>query len=613
MKIRLLLLAMSAGFMSNAQIISTQYGQIQGSMNGNVYQFLGIPFAKPPVDTLRWKPTLPPDSWLNILHTTSFAPKCPQKNFVQGDTTYTFEGDEDCLYLNVWTPQTAQPNLPVLVFIHGGGQQQGGASETAAGTQLYHGKNMAERGNAVVVTIQYRLGPLGYLVHPGLEQESPNGKSGNYAVLDQIMALKWVKNNISNFGGDTTKVMIFGESAGGVNVGNLLTSPLAAGLFQRACIQSAVPIVNDYADSKNKGINFVNGFTNTGTDAQKITYMRSLHRDSLIKELSSPLEGGVVQMNWQPSLDNYVFTNYAEQAFQIGNYNKVPLIIGSNADEMSLSVPPTVTPGMVTLLINNTVPAPLQSQALTLYPPGTTNAQAKASYIGILTDAQFTATSRRTARCISQNQSEPVWRYFFTHKHPAPAYVNALGAYHGIELFYVFNNIENTTIHLANNTTQDAKDDSVQTAVLNYWINFANTGNPNGLGLVTWPQYLSTTDCYIELKPSPNGNQCGIRTSQSDLWDNAIGYTGCITTSSNDISDDINTMLLLYPNPTTHILHIDTKDLSSIKISIFDCTGKKQYYSENNTEVNTAGLSSGMYFISIEQNNKTYRTKFIKN
>lgn len=470
---------------------------------------------------------------------------------------------------------------------------------------------MAERGNAVVVTIQYRLGPLGYLVHPGLEEENTNGVSGNYAVLDQIMALKWVHNNITLFGGDTSKVMIFGESAGGVNVGNLLTSPLAAGLFQRACIESAIPIVNDYSDSKNKGLAYVDSFINTGTASQKIAYMRSLNADSLIAGESNPLEGGLVQMNWQPSLDNYVFTNYVDQTFQSGNFNHVPLIIGSNADEMSLSAPPTVYPAMVTALINSSVPLQYRPQAQTLYPAGTTNAAARTSYVGILTDAQFTATSRRTARCISQNQTEPVWRYFFTHKHPAPSYVSAFGSYHGIELFYVFNNIENTTIHLANNASQNAQDDSVQTAMLNYWINFANTGNPNDSLLDAWPQYQSSTDCYLEIKSMPIGSQCGLRTAQSDLWDNCINYSGCTSSVNIPIIPSIS-KINLYPNPTKDYLIIDIDKQTPFKVRLYEYTGKLLYTSENENQLDLKKFSSGIFLLTLEQSGKLYYSKVIK-
>jgi para-nitrobenzyl esterase len=529
-KINLILLFTLLLNVLDAQIVSTQFGNIQGSLNGTVYQFLGIPFARPPVDSLRWRVPQDPVSWAGIKNTTAFAPVCPQKNFAQGDTGYTIEGNEDCLYLNVWTPQTTAATLPVLVFIHGGGNQQGGASEVSGGTQMYLGKNMAERGNAVIVTIQYRLGPFGFLVHPGLETENTKGISGNYAILDQILALKWVKNNISNFGGDTTRVMIFGESAGGVDVGDLLVSPMATGLFQRACIESASPVINDYNDSKNKGIAFVDSFIKTGTNIQKIAYMRSLPADSLVKDLTSPLAGGVAQMNWQPVIDNNVFPDYPLNSLQNGTNNKVPLMIGSNADEMNLTAPAVVTPAMVTALINAYVPVAFRPLANTLYPPGTTNTQARISYVGILTDKQFTTIARRTARCVSSDQTQPVWRYFFTYKSPI-SQLAALGSYHGLELFYVFNTWENTTF--GSGILFKPQDDSLQKSMLHYWVNFANTGNPNGSGLVNWPQYQNPNDCYLEIKATPNGNQCGVRTQQSDLWDSTQSFTSCAVQFNN--------------------------------------------------------------------------------
>lgn len=611
MKKRTLLIFISflfSVFISTAQIVTTQFGPIQGSANGNVIQFLGIPFAKPPIDSLRWKAPQTPNAWTTTLNTTNFAPACPQKSFTQGDTTSTLIGDEDCLYLNVWTPQVGAGTRPVMVFIHGGGNQQGSANETSGGTQLYFGKNMAERGNAVVVTIQYRLGPLGFLVHPGLEQENSNGKAGNYAVLDQILALQWVKNNISKFGGDSTKVMIFGESAGGVNTGNLLVSPLASGLFQRACIQSAIPVINDYNDSKNKGIAFVDSFTTTGTDAQKVAYMRSLDSDTLLKYITTPISGGVVQTPWKASLDNYVFTSTPEQAFQSGNFNNVPLMIGSNSEEMSLSVPLTVSPSMVTLLVNTTIPQAYQSQVLALYPPGANNTQARESYVGILTDAQFTATSRRTARCVSQNQTEPVWRYFFTHKHTIPQ-LSSFGSYHGMELFYVFNNWENATG--GTGILFKPQDDSVQTAMLSYWVNFANTGNPNANGLTSWPQYESATDCYVEIKATPNGNQCGLRTDKSNLWDNVINYSGC--TTSIDVNELFNSSnLIVYPNPTSGSISIKSTDQAVIDVIVSDYTGRTIYKQTNAGEIDLSSVANGVYILKVTQNGKEFHTKLIK-
>jgi para-nitrobenzyl esterase len=265
---------------TQTQIINTTSGPVEGTKNGGVYQYLGVPYAQPPVvsetDTLRWKPPIPHKGWTEVLMADEFGHVCPQKKFEQGDTlNFTIQGNEDCLTLNIWTPDIENPTLPVMVFIHGGGNQQGSASEEYGGTKMFFGKNMAERGNVVLVTIQYRLGLLGYLVHPGIESGNELNLSGNFAVLDQIMALQWIRDNIAAFGGDPENVTIFGESAGGLNVGNLMVSPLAEGLFHKAIIQSAVPVINDYNDSRDKGIEWVNKFVPDGTDIQKIAALNS--------------------------------------------------------------------------------------------------------------------------------------------------------------------------------------------------------------------------------------------------------------------------------------------------------------------------------------------------
>ena len=593
----------------DAQVVNTQFGQVQGSINGSVYQFLGIPFASPPVDTLRWKFPRNPEPWSGVRQVTDFAPVCPQKEFQQGDTTFTLKGNEDCLYLNVWTPQVVAGTLPVLVFIHGGGNQQGGASSVSGGTQMFFGKNMAERGNAVIVTIQYRLGPLGYLVHPGLEVENTNNISGNYAAMDQILALTWVKNNISNFGGDSSKVMVFGESAGGVNVGNLLTSPLAEGLFQRACIQSASPVLNDYNDSKNKGIAYVNGYTTSGNNADRIAFMRTLPADSLVKDLTNPISGGMVQMNWQPVVDNYVFPDFPIQSFQNGNYNKVPSMIGSNSEEMSLSAPQTVYPFMVTALINSVFPPAYQAQAMVLYPPGNDQIQARKSYVGLLTDSQFTVTTRRTAQCISQNQAEPVWRYFFTYKHSIQA-LAALGSYHGMELFYIFNTWENAT--LGSGILFKPQDDSVQKVMLSYWVNFAATGNPNGSGLAAWPEYQSETDCFNELKATPDGSHCGLRTSECNLWDETVGFDGCTSTEGLNEADN-DAAFTVFPNPCNGILTISISDKCNLfEILIYDFTGRKLISVKDKLQINMSDLPTGIYLLKMKQNGQEWQAKIAK-
>lgn len=209
-------------------------GPINGVQEGGVWVYKGIPYAAPPVGELRWKEPQPAEPWKEVRPCTEFGPACPQPSSDdQGGFMAVGETSEDCLYLNVWSPaETPGERLPVMVWIHGG------AFRTGAGSQaVYDGVNLAEK-DVVVVTINYRLGPLGFFAHPLLTEESPNGSSGNYGLLDQVAALEWVERNIASFGGDPDNVTVFGESAGAMSICDLMASPLAEGLFDRAIVQS---------------------------------------------------------------------------------------------------------------------------------------------------------------------------------------------------------------------------------------------------------------------------------------------------------------------------------------------------------------------------------------
>lgn len=502
-----------------------------------------------------------------------------------------------------------------MFWIHGGGNQQGSTSQISGGTEFYHGKNLSERGKIVVVTIQYRLGALGYLVHPGLEQESPLGISGNYGVMDQIFALEWVQNNISAFGGNPDNVTIFGESGGGLNVGNLMTTSQARGLFHRAIIQSATSIINHYDTAKVEGIDFVNDFISNGSDSAKIAFMRSVHADSISMKNSSPLEGGVVQMAWQPVLDDYIFADSPETAFQKGNFNNVPLIIGSNADEMKplVDMIPIVFPYMVKALIDSLIPSTFKASAHALYPAANIT-EARNSYQRILTDGQFIATSRRTAQCVSQNQTDPVYRYFFSHTHnPLIPLLGGFGSYHGIEIFYIFNTWENFPLSFGPLFTD--QDDSVQTTTLKYWTNFAYTGDPNGAGLPNWPQYVAKTDCFLEIKATPDGTQCGLRTAESNFWDSVTGFKGCdpITTFTISAGTKPENVISVYPVPTTGILHIKfNENAENNAVSIFNLLGEKVLSDRNKDFLDLTNFPCGTYILKIQVNHRIETRKILK-
>ncbi len=595
--------------MSEAQVVQTTSGAVRGFTEDGVDIFLGIPYASPPVGALRWASPVPPSEWADTLWALAYPPACPQKQFSQGDTIGTVVGDEDCLYLNVWTP-SLQGRRPVMVFIHGGGNQQGSTDVKALGAYLYDGKNLAQRGDVVVVTVQYRLGALGNLVHPGLEAESPYGKSGNYGVQDLMLALRWVRQNIAGFGGDTARVTLFGESAGGVHVGNLMIMPAAAGLFHRAIIQSASPRLKAYEAARNEGIAFAQQLGASGSLEQQVAHLRALPPDSLVQADVRPISsGGIVQSPWQPVHDGYWFPQMPLHAVQSGQHHRVPLMIGSNSDEMSLSVLAGVTPAMLVAFVQAFIPAPYQQQALALYPPGTTNEQARASYVALVTDLQFTAPVRRVAECVSKNQEEPVWRYFFSFRHTVPA-LAPYGAYHGMELFYVFNTWENTI--LGSGPFFSPADDSVQRHLLRYWTNFARTGDPNSLDAPLWPAYEGTQDCYIDLKASPDGSQCGLRTEQCNFWDQVVDFLPCLTSAYGE-ANAAAPLWTLFPNPTPGLVRIDGPAAEEVHVRLFDLSGRLLWEEQSSRRsFDLSALPPGTYLVRISSQQSAHATVVVR-
>jgi len=587
-------------------IINTDKGAIEGSILDSVYQFLGVPYAAAPVGELRWKPTQEHSQWSEILPTKKYPNCCPQKVFEQAgsDSLPKLIGNEDCLFLNIWTPNL-NAELPVMVFIHGGGNQQGSTDQMSVGAEIYNGKNLSKRGNVVVVTIQYRLGVLGFLVHPGLERESPKSIAGNYAVMDQIFALKWIKKNISKFGGDTNNVTIFGESAGGLNIINLMISPLAKGLFHKAIIQSGVPAIGDYNESKIYGVNFVNQYIPYGNDSVKISFMRNIHPDSLTIKLESILGGGIVKMNWQPVLDGYIFKNFPFDAFKSGDFNHMPMIIGTNSEEMSEAAgiyPDSLYPKLLDTFMQRTIPAKYHNEFKMLY-PDYPNEKAKSSYISVLTDGQFTSMARRVAQCVSVNQNEPVWRYLYSHKHTFPG-GEKLGSYHGMELFYIFNNWENTILGIG--ILFKEEDEKVQKYMLGYWVNFAKTGNPNGDGLITWNRYNSNDDSYLDINASPKSG-INLKKEECDFFDKVVNFEKCTSTSVEEIIKD-NKILYIFPNIASDYIeiHISNVILSKAKnlIKIYNPLGECVMTVRENghsplQRIDISYLPVGFYFVQI--------------
>jgi para-nitrobenzyl esterase len=481
----------------------TDEGPVRGSAAGTTIAWKGIAFAQPPLADLRFRAPVPLGCTSEERAADAFGAACVQ---MDGDTVI---GDEDCLTLNVWTPTAAAAApRPVLVFMHGGGNVQGSASLAFDGATIYDGADLAALGDVVVVTIQYRLGPFGFLAHPALTAEA--GASGNYGLRDQLLALRWIQRNAAAFGGDPARVLLFGESAGAVDTCAQLSSPLAAGLFSAALMESGGCGAKPLADEEAYGEEVA---TSAGCASDAAACLRAVD-PSMLVELAGgePVGGGLVRPKFGPVVDGDVLPVAPLAALRAGTHNHVPFIVGANADETSsLGVPPTMTEAQYEAAVRDILGNTIGDQVLALY-PAADYASPRQAFIQVTSDAQFVCPARTIARAADGGQDEPVYRYFFTHR-----LSGALGAFrgaaHGLELFFVFQKHDEASSYVA--TADDA---AVAATMGGAWTRFAATGDPNGGGAPVWPTYDVATDPYLELAPSPLAGT-GVHTAKCDFWD----------------------------------------------------------------------------------------------
>jgi para-nitrobenzyl esterase len=468
-------------------------GPISGTLDGSIWTFKGIPYAAPPVGNLRWKEPQEVQPWKDVRACTNYGPACPQPASSDfGALTQVTNTSEDCLYLNVWTPATSpDQRLPVMFWIHGGSFTTGAGS-----LPLYDGHNLATRG-IIVVTINYRLGPLGFMAHPELSKESPNGVSGNYGLLDQIFALQWVQRNIAAFGGDAKQVTVFGESAGGISINDLMVSPLANGLFAQAINESG-PFVdlglrlqtNDtLADAEAAGVDIANklGCSQSG---DVLACLRGKTPDELM-QAGTPVNKILSPIPLGPNVDGYVLPETPSTLFAKGKQQAIPIINGTNANEGSIFAP-DITPDMYRIAINYLYGSNAD-RVFALY-PATTQAEVKPALTRLITEMGFAASSRFACTSMSRVNS-PAYMYQFTRVANDPR-IQALGAFHGVELIYVFGNLD----LLQGFGTPQAADLNLSEAMMDYWTSFAKTGNPNSDFLQPqWPAFDASSNQYLEL------------------------------------------------------------------------------------------------------------------
>jgi len=484
-----LALAFSCPALAANDTVRIESGLISGVTADGVRSYKGIPFAAPPVGDLRWKPPQPVAAWTGTRKCDDFGPDCPQAPYPAASiyASAPRKQSEDCLYLNVWTAAKANEKRPVMVWIHGGALTRGSGAVRA-----YDGAALAKKG-VIIVTINYRLGPLGYLAHSELTAESPNHSSGNYGVLDQIAALKWVQKNIAAFGGDPGKVTIFGESAGSWSVNVLVASPLAKGLFHRAIGQSGGsfgPMTHLKEDRGNLiSAEKVGAAFAKAAGADSIKSLRSLPAEKIIQVFNDTAEGR--RFRTQPNVDGWVLPDEIRNIFAQSKHNDVPVIVGSNANEMTTLTVPAMVPKTIDnyhKLVEQQY-GDMAKEFDAVYPVKT-DSDAAGAFLDVVRDVTFTLPMRTWARMTSHGRSK-AYLYFFTHVPPNPN-SKYLGAYHAGEIVYVFNNL-----YRENSLLQDA-DYKLADAMSDYWVNFAMTGDPNGKGLTKWTPYDIKTEPYMD-------------------------------------------------------------------------------------------------------------------
>jgi para-nitrobenzyl esterase len=503
---------------STPTIAVTQSGAVQGVVDGNFLRFRGIPFAAPPLGNLRWKPPVAPASWDGIRPTTTFGNRCPQTDFAGG-----VQGDEDCLTLNVYaTNPPASSKQPVMVFFHGGGNVLGSAQDypwDLVPPLTGHG--------VVVVTAQYRLGLLGYLANPLLTAESGTSSSGNYGLMDMIAALQWVHDNIAEFNGDPTHVMMFGQSAGSINVQALLASPKAVGLFTSAGMESTALAGNQIgagvADAYPTYANLAK-LVHCDTAPDVLMCLRAVSANTMVLTELLPNEFGFIGFNLEPVV-------LPEDPFnklqRLGS--PVPLLIGSNSDEQSqtedFSHPLNATSYAAAIHaqfdpVKAGAGATLLSAA---YYPATFDTTPNYSHNDVETDYVITWETRDLARAVAAvagPQRQPVWRYLFTHQfeNDPTGYLKPLRAFHTAELYFVSGNF-----HLVSYAgvpyTPSAAEVTLSNEIMDYWARFAATGDPNdrnGGGATIWLRY-DANENILQLDDTISNLPGGYRNTQCDF------------------------------------------------------------------------------------------------
>jgi para-nitrobenzyl esterase len=479
-------------------LIEIADGLLQGEIDGGTRRFFGIPFAKPPVGDLRWRPPQRPEPWKGVLEANRMSLPCAQ----EANTLWALSENEDCLYLNVWTPEPAPGRpLPVMVWIHGGGNGNGSTADDVplgVGGLFYNGRALAETRDVVVVTTNYRLNIFGFLSHPDLAAEDRKYPySGNQALLDQRAALEWVRDNIAAFGGDPTNVTIFGESAGSFNVCYHVASPLSRGLFHRAISESGGCTTRQttLAEAEQRTAALVEA-VGCGDAKDSLACLRALPVSVLLDNSAG----------FDPIVDGGFLANQPRTLYDSGNFAKVPYILGSNTDEGTLFLllsPPVETEEEYLAALEARY-GDRADEIAVLYPVADF-ANPNDALARVVGDSGLVCGTYDSARRAAAGGAN-VYLYNFAR----PVLTDVLPflrATHGAEIAFVFGSAE----------APSPEDEAIALSMQGYWTRFAETGDPNGEDALAWPLYDDATDQRINFDVE-NSVLTGFRRQQCELW-----------------------------------------------------------------------------------------------
>ena len=474
--------------MAGAQVATTDLGQVKGDTSDGVTSYKGVPFAAPPIGDLRWRPPQPAVPWKDVREATQYGHDCMQKPFPSDAAPLGTTPSEDCLVGNVWLPEHHKGKLPILIWIYGGGWVNGGSSPA-----VYDGGQFAKQG-LLFYSFNYRVGRFGFFGHPVLTAESKDGMLGNYAFMDQIAAIKWIRKNAEAFGGDPNNVTVFGESAGGWSVNMLMTSPLTGGLFQRTMSESgggrtiigATGLhqgLNGRPSAEQIGVAFAASKGITGEDADSLRKLRALPAEAVVDELNMSTTMAQNGTFAGPMIDGKIVIERFDDTYAAGRNHKLPVLAGANNMDIGFAfgnTPQELFAGAF---------GPDADAARKAYgPSGTGDTRVLRMEIGA--DSLMLEPARYSLRMLA-SQGVPVWEYRFSYV-ASSMRSQWPGAPHATEIPYVFD-----TVKAKYGTALSDEDAQIAKQANSYWGNFAKTGNPNGPGLPKWPRYERSSDVLM--------------------------------------------------------------------------------------------------------------------